>query len=129
MDFKLLSVVQSDMSAFKRDMQEAFQKGFEDVYGKTEEMILPEKDIDRSLNVPGSIAYKAVVDGEMMGGAVVVIDEKHSTTTLTFCMLNMERRQKASGFSFGMQWRNFTRIQRSGKPVRRILRNATSISM
>ena len=46
MDFKLLSVVQSDMSAFKRDMQEAFQKGFEDVYGKTEEMILPEKDID-----------------------------------------------------------------------------------
>ena len=36
MDFKLLSVVQSDMSAFKRDMQEAFQKGFEDVYGKTD---------------------------------------------------------------------------------------------
>ena len=56
MNFELLPIMQSDMRVFKRDMQEAFQKGFEDVYGKTEEMILPEKDIDRSLNAPGSIA-------------------------------------------------------------------------
>lgn len=29
--------------------------------------IIPEKDIDQSLNAKGSIAYKAVVDGEMVG--------------------------------------------------------------
>lgn len=56
-------------------MQEAFQKGFEDVYGKTDGIILPERDIDRSLGEPGAISYKAVVDGQMAGGAVVVIDE------------------------------------------------------
>ena len=64
MDFKLLPMANEDISLFKQDIQEAFQKGFEDVYGKTEGTILPEKDIDRSLNAVGSIAYKAVVNGE-----------------------------------------------------------------
>lgn len=48
-------------------MQEAFQRGFEDVFGKTGEVILPEKDIEQSLQAKGSIAYKANVIGEMVG--------------------------------------------------------------
>lgn len=55
-------------------MQEAFQKGFEDVYGKTEGTILPEQDIDHSLNSNRAIAYKAIVDNEMVGGAIIVIN-------------------------------------------------------
>ena len=76
MDFKLEIVNQEDLKQYKLDMQEAFQKGFEDVYGKCEGTILPEKDIDQSLNTKGAIAYKAMVDGQMLGGAIVVIDEK-----------------------------------------------------
>ena len=57
MDFSLLTVAEEDLAQFKKDMQEAFQKGFEDNYGKTEEIILPEKDIDMSLNEKGAIAY------------------------------------------------------------------------
>lgn len=34
------------------------------VFGKCEETILPEKDIDQSLNGKGAAAYKAVLDGE-----------------------------------------------------------------
>ena len=60
MDFKLLLMEQKDMQIFKRDIQEAFQKRFEEVYGETSEIILPEKDIDRSLNATGSIAYKGL---------------------------------------------------------------------
>lgn len=67
---------EKDIPSFKADIQEAFQKGFEDVYGKTDDTILPEKDIDRSLCAEGAAAYKAVVDGEIVGGAIVVIDEK-----------------------------------------------------
>lgn len=70
MDFKLCTVRQEEMPRFKADMQKAFQKGFEDVYGKTEEIILPEKDIDQSLQMIGVAAYKAVVAGNMVGGAV-----------------------------------------------------------
>ena len=75
-NFELLPMMECDLPIFKRDIQEAFQKSFEDVYGKIEETILPEKDIDRSLEADGSVAYKAVVDGEIVGGAVVVINEE-----------------------------------------------------
>ena len=76
MNFSLVTIIDEDLNQYKADMQEAFQKGFEDVFAKTEDIILPEKDIDNSLNQKSSVAYKAVVDGEMVGGAVVVIDEK-----------------------------------------------------
>lgn len=78
MDFKLLPVTEEDMAEFKRDMQEAFQKGAAEEFTESNVEILPEKDIDESLSKKGAFAYKAVVDGEMVGGTIVVIDtEKH----------------------------------------------------
>ena len=84
MNFKLLLLNKEDLLLFKKDMQEAFQKGFEDVYGKTEGTILPEKDIDNSLNTKGALAYKAVVDEEIVGGAIVVINEETQHNELHF---------------------------------------------
>lgn len=86
MNFELVPVTDGDLKQYKADMQEAFQKGYEDHFGKSEEIILPEKDIDRSLNAEGAAAYKAVVDGKYAGGAVVVIDEKtqHNHLDLLF---------------------------------------------
>ena len=55
MNFSLEKINSEDVLQFKKDMQEAFQKGFEDVYGKTNGIILPEQDIDSSLNEKGSI--------------------------------------------------------------------------
>ena len=42
-----------------------------------DEEILPESHINKSLNAKGSIAYKAVVDGKLLGGAIVVINGEH----------------------------------------------------
>ena len=86
MRFELCPVWMEELKQYKLDMQEAFQKGFENKYGKTDQMVLPEKDIDRSLNTEGVAVYKAVVDGEMAGGAVVVINEKtqHNHLDLLF---------------------------------------------
>lgn len=74
MEFKLLPLEEKDTERYKRDMQEAFQIGFEDKFGKTDAVVLPEKDIDESLNAKNSVAYKAVVDGKTVGGAIVAID-------------------------------------------------------
>ena len=38
-------------------LQESFQYGYENVYGKCEELILPEKDIDECLKKENSNAY------------------------------------------------------------------------
>ena len=68
MNLDLILMSENDIAEFKKNVQCAFQKGFEDVFGKCEETILPEKDIDQSLNGKGSVAYKAVLDGETVGG-------------------------------------------------------------
>ena len=83
MVLELLIMTEQDIPGFKRNIQEAFQKGFEDVFGKCEETILPEKDIDQSLNGKGATAYKAALDGETVGGVIVAIDEE--TLVLDSC--------------------------------------------
>lgn len=76
MALELLRMTEQDIPVFKKNIQEAFQKGFEEEFGKCEEIILPEKDIDESLNGKGAVAYKAVVEGKIVGGAIVAIDEE-----------------------------------------------------
>ena len=76
MSFELKILQNSDENEFKIDAQESFQKGFEDRFGKIEETVLPIEDIDNSLYKNGAVAYKAFLDGEYVGGVIVVIDEK-----------------------------------------------------
>ncbi|ETP71899.1 tetrapyrrole methyltransferase and pyrophosphatase domain-containing protein [Lachnospiraceae bacterium JC7] len=77
MKFELLPVENIDLADYKHDMQEAFQLGAAVWEENLNEEILPESHIDKSLNANGSIAYKAVVDGQMCGGAIVVINGAH----------------------------------------------------
>ncbi len=56
-------------------MQEAFQHGELQKFNDLNVEILPENDIDKSLSTKGSAAYTALVDGKIVGGAIVVIDE------------------------------------------------------
>ncbi len=74
MRFELLRVENEDLTDYKHDMQEAFQLGAAGWEEDQDEEILPESHIDKSLKAKGSIAYKAVVDGQMCGGAIVIID-------------------------------------------------------
>ena len=99
MNFELLPMGQEDLTQFKKDIQDAFQKGFEEVYGKTEGTSLPEQDIDRSLNAKGSIAYKALVDGKMLGGAIVVIDEETQHNHLDLLYVKYGVQSKGIGFA------------------------------
>lgn len=107
MNFTLSKLDSNALKSFKSDMQEAFQKGFEDVYGKTEGIILPEKDIDDSLDEKGAIAYQAVVDGNMVGGAVVVIDEKTQHHYLSLLYVKYGIQAKGIGF---MIWKELERL-------------------
>ena len=99
MKLSLVPITDLDLESFKKDMQEAFQNGFEEVFGKIAERILPEKDIDESLNTKGSVAYKAVVDGEMVGGAVVVIDEETQHNHLHFLYVKTGIQTRGVGYA------------------------------
>ncbi len=81
---ELLKLTHQDLAQFKSDMQTAFQLGAEEGGYPVDEQILPEKDIDRSLNTPGRTAYKAVLNGEIVGGAIVVTNRQTGEGHLDF---------------------------------------------
>ena len=76
MDVKIVPLESKDLNQFITDIQTSFQKGFEDVFGKTNETVIPVKDIMESINKTGAFCYKALLNNEMIGGAVVVINEE-----------------------------------------------------
>ena len=95
--FELIPLEPEYMEQFKKDMQEAFQQGAVDAFGETEEEILPEGHIDRSLSADGAVALGAFVDGELAGGAIVVIDEKTGHNHLDFLYVKNEVHSKGIG--------------------------------
>ena len=84
MGIQLQIVQDADMAQFKHDMQEAFQKGAEAEFGNITEQILPESHINASLIKSGSVAYAAVEDGRIVGGAIVQIDSQTHRNHLDF---------------------------------------------
>ena len=75
MDFSIRLLPEAEEEAFKQEMQEAFQKGYEDHFGKSEDTILPFADIEQSLAEHNSIAYEVIHQGERLGGAIIVLSE------------------------------------------------------
>lgn len=97
MKFLLEPVKKEDMNEYKRDMQEAFQQGAMKEFNNLNVEILPEKDIDESLSKKGAVAYKAVVDGRMLGGVIIVIDETTQHNHLDFLYVKYGTQSKGIG--------------------------------
>ena len=97
MECKLLPLRTEDLIQFKKDMQEAFQKGAESEFEDLHEEILPETDIDKSLKKEGAVAYKAVVDDQMAGGAIIVVNETTLHNELDFLYVKYGTQSKGFG--------------------------------
>lgn len=65
-----------DKSIFINEIQEAFQKSYTNEFGAFEETILPTEDIENSFNAEGSEAYFTEVEGERVGGTIIVTDDE-----------------------------------------------------
>lgn len=97
MNFELRILQSEHTVQFKEDMQIAFQQSAVEGFGAINEQILPESHIDRSLNAEGSVAYEAVVGGELVGGAIVVIDKKTQHNYLDFLYVKNGIQSKGIG--------------------------------
>lgn len=107
MNFVLEPIKNEDLITFKRGMQEAFQQGAVNEYHNLNVEILPEKDIDESLSKKGAAAYKAIVDGKMSGGVIVVIDESTQHNHLDFLYVKYGMQSKGIGQKI---WNEIERI-------------------
>lgn len=92
-----------EFDEFKSGIQEAFQKGYEDYFGKCEKIIIPEKDIIESYIAEGSRSFVAVEDGNIIGGAIVVINEKTNRNHLDILYVKPGIQSKGVGFAL---WRD-----------------------
>lgn len=97
MSFELTPLKTEDIPLFKRDMQQAFQMGATSEFSDLDEQVLPEQDIDSSLNAKGSVAYKAIVDGQIVGGVIVVIDNLTQRNHLDFLYVKHGIQSRGTG--------------------------------
>ena len=93
----------AELPQFILDVQEAFQKGYEDYFGKCEDIIIPEKDILESYNTKGAKAYVMVDQGQVAGGAIVAIDEKTGINELHILYVKVGHQSKGVGFAIWEQ--------------------------
>ena len=94
---KLVELRKENIKEFKKLMQDAFQYGYESIYGKDKEQVLPDKDIDDNLKNPNSFAYEMVEDNQIIGGVIVTIDEKTNHNHLDFLFVRVGIQSKGIG--------------------------------
>ena len=98
MNVELRLLEKADLPQYKSDMQEAFQLGALEGGGlEGGELVLPEKDIDRSLHTKGAIAYKAVEDGSIIGRAIIVLNPEKKQGHLDFLYVKHGIQSKGVG--------------------------------
>lgn len=97
MNILLRQIERNLLHDFKQEMQEAFQKSFEDNYGTESRKVLPETDIDRSLQAEGAVAYEAIVDGIRVGGTIINISEDKRCNHLDFLYVKVGFQNKGIG--------------------------------
>lgn len=97
MTVTLIPLREEHKRQFKTDMQQAFQQGAVRRFGEITEEILPERDIDGSLDTEGAAAYEALMDGAPVGGVIVVIDEETRHNHLDFLFVKTGVQSKGIG--------------------------------
>lgn len=100
---ELIELRTEHFSAYMQEMQEAFQKGYEERVGASEGVILPFDDILQSLNAPHAVAYEVLEGEERMGGAIVAFsdDGEHGDLHFLYTKVGKQNRGVAS-----FAWRN-----------------------
>ena len=82
---------------FKKLLQDAFQYGFESFTGCKEEQVLPESHIDDCLNNPNYYAYMIIDNNEILGGAIVTINNETNENILDFMFVKVGVQSKGIG--------------------------------
>ena len=94
-EFRLLK--KEELNQFVYDIQESFQKGFEDYFGPCKDTIIPEKDIMESYNAKGAKSYILLENGEVLGGCIVQIND-NNINELHILYVKVGSQSKGIGF-------------------------------
>jgi GNAT superfamily N-acetyltransferase len=98
-EIRLLPLREAQTIAFKEEMQEAFQHGFQSYYKDDNQwQVLPDKDFYQSLEDEGAEAYEVIdEDGQRVGGAIIAIDAPNHHGELAFLYVKVGVQSKGIG--------------------------------
>ena len=100
-NMQLLRLRAEETIAFKEEMQDAFQHGFQAYYKEDETnqwQVLPDKDFYQSLEAEGAEAYEAInADSQRVGGAIIAINEENHHGELSFLYVKVGVQSKGIG--------------------------------
>ncbi len=80
---------ESELDKFKTDLQETFRISAEKEFGHTSDEPIPfDSDIDESVKSAGAIVYQVLLNDNIVGGAIVSIDDvtQHNKLLLFFIL-------------------------------------------
>ena len=116
-----------DRENFIVNIQAAFKKAVVETYGDDGKEVIPREDVENSFAAEGAEILDIVSDGEIVGGAVVVI-RPNNRNELSLLYVNVDCHSKrALGLRRGGRLRRVIRKQKFGRRLRHTLRNATCI--
>ena len=130
---ELIKLAEERVIAFKEEMQEAFESGFQGHIkedGENQWQVLPDGDFYQSLRAEGAEAYEAIdADGQRVGGAIITIDSVKHHGELAFLYVKVGVQGKGTGQAI---WRAIEAMHprlRCGRPAPPISTAATSTSI
>ncbi len=98
---RLIKIAEERIIAFKEEMQEAFESGFQGHIkedGENQWQVLPDGDFYQALRSEGAEAYEAVdADGQRVGGAIINIDSDKHRGELSFLYVKVGVQGKGIG--------------------------------
>lgn len=90
-------VREEELEDFKRKIQEAFGEAAEDKFGRQDEPIPEDKDLDEAFHAPDAVVYHLVQDNQRIGGAVLSIHIKTQYNSLDFFFISPAYQNKGLG--------------------------------
>ena len=96
MEYTFEPITENELPQYKKDMQYAFEKGL-NTGEKNRSPVLPECDINNSLAKKGSIAYGFKENGNIIGGAILNINEETQHNHLEFLYVKYGIENKGIG--------------------------------
>ena len=98
-EVQLEPLEKEEREEFIRQVQQAFDKGAQDVFGKDIPPAIPRKDVEESLDDPRCKAYHILCQGKVVGGAVVRWEEEERRCGLELLFIRPEIHGRGLGQS------------------------------
>lgn len=92
-------VKEEELEDLKKKVQEAFEVAVTENFGKQEEPIPADEDLDESFHAPEAVVYHLVWDKCKIGGAVLGIHPGTQRNSLDFFFISPEYQNKGLGYA------------------------------